>query len=154
MSKGFLKIVLVAACAMLLAPAVSQAQWWQHHPKYLHAMSNLRMAYWLIAHRESSDPDARPEERKALKEISRAYQDLKDASIMDNKDIADQPPADTNFYDHRGRLHHALDLLKEARGDVQGEEEDPAARGFRYGALKDIDKAIHATDDAIHAWMF
>jgi hypothetical protein len=149
-----LKITLVAACAALTIPVAAQAQWWQHHPKYLHAMSDLRTAYWLIAHHEQADPVARPEERQALKEVGRAYQDLKDASIVDEKDIADQPPADMNYYDHRGRLHHALDLLHEARNDIMGEEEDPAARGFRRGALKDIDKAIHATDDAIRAWMF
>ncbi len=154
MLKGQLRKILFVACAMLVIPVAAQAQWWQHHPKYLHAMSNLRTAYWLIAHHEQSDPVARPEESRALKEVARAYQDLKDASIMDEKDINDQPPADMNYYDHRGRLHHALDLLREARNDVEGEEDDPAARGFRHGALKDIDKAIHATDDAIHAWMF
>ena len=154
MLKRFLTTVIVAACAALILPATAGAQWWQHHPKYLHAMSNLRTAYWLIAHREANDPEARPEEHLALKEISRAYQDLKDASIVDQKDLADQPPANMNFWDHRGRLHHALDLLREARADISGEEDDPAARGFRYGALKDIDKAIRATDSAIHVWMF
>lgn len=86
--------------------------------------------------------------------IGRAYQDLKNASIIDEKDIRDQPPADMNFYDHRGRLHHALDLLREARKDINGEEEDPAARGLRRNAGYDIDKAIRATNDAINAWMF
>jgi len=154
MSKGLMKAALVAACAMLFAPVAAQAQWWQHHPKYLHAMSDLRMAYWLIAHREVNEPGARPEEGRALKETARAYQDLKDAAILDDRDIHDQPPADMNFYDRRGRLHRALVLLHEAHDDIMGEEDDPAARGFRYGALKDIDKAITATDDAIHAWMF
>jgi hypothetical protein len=45
-----------------------------------------------------------------MKQIRYAYQALKDASIMDDKDIDAQPPADLTFYDHRGRLHHALDL--------------------------------------------
>jgi hypothetical protein len=154
MSNRRLRTTFAAACAALIIPVAAQAQWWQHHPKYLHAMSDLRTAYWLVMHRDQMDPAARPEEGRALKEIARAYQDLKDASILDNKDIHDQPPPDMNFYDHRGRLHHALDLLHEARNDVFGEEEDPAALGFRRGALRDIDKAIHATDDAIHAWMF
>lgn len=154
MLKRFLTTAIVAACAVLILPATAGAQWWQHHPKYLHAMSNLRTAYWLIAHREANDPEARPEEHQALKEISRAYQDLKDASIVDQKDLADQPPANMNFWDHRGRLHHAIDLLREARADIGGEEDDPAARGFRYGAMRDIDKAIRATDSAIHVWMF
>jgi hypothetical protein len=139
---------------MLAIPVAAQAQWWQRHPKYLHAMSDLRMAYWLISHHEQNEPFARPEETHALKEIARAYQDLKDASIIDEKDINEQPPADMNFYDHRGRLHRALDLLHEARNDVSGEEEDPDARGFRHGALRDIDKAIRATNTAIEIWMY
>jgi hypothetical protein len=154
MFERLFKAAIVAACAAMIIPAAAQAQWWQHHPKYLHAMSNLRTAYWLIAHHEANDPVARPEETAALDRISRAYQNLKDASIVDEKDIRDQPPANMNFWDHRGRLHHALDLLQEARTDVGGEEEDPAARGFRKRALYDIDKAIGATNDAIHAWMF
>jgi hypothetical protein len=132
MFNGRLKMFLLAAAAAIAIPAAAQAQWWQHHPKYLHAMSDLRTAYWLINHREQADPMARPEEEHALKEIARAYQDLKDAS----------------------RRHHARDLLIEARSDIQGEEDDPAARGFRYGALRDINKAIHATDEAINSWMF
>lgn len=148
------KIALISAAALLAVPTIAQAQWWQHHPKYLHAMSDLRKAYWLVAHREENQPGEKHEERKALKEIGRAYQDLKDASIVDERDIADQPPADMDFGDHRGRLHRALDLLNEARNDIQGEEEDPAARGFRRGALKDLNKAIDATQDAIHAWQF
>jgi hypothetical protein len=150
----FFKVAIIAACTALMLPAVAQAQWWQHHPKYLHAMSNLRTAYWLIAHHESRDPAMRPEENAAMNLIGRAYQDLKNASIIDEKDIRDQPPADMNFYDHRGRLHHALDLLREARKDINGEEEDPAARGLRRNAGYDIDKAIRATNDAINAWMF
>jgi hypothetical protein len=150
----FLKVAIISACAALMIPAVAQAQWWQSHPKYLHAMSDLRKAYWLIAHRDARDPEAKPEERAALDMIARAYQDLKNASIVDEKDIRDQPPADMNFWDHRGRLHHALDLLKEARTDISGEEEDPAARGLRRNATIDINVAIRATEAAINAWMF
>ena len=154
MLKGQLRTILLATCAALAIPAAAQAQWWQHHPKYLHAMSDLRTAYWLIAHHDPMDPLANDEERRAMKDIRYAYQALKDASIMDNKDIDAQPPADMTFYDHRGRLHHALDLLHDAHNDVTGEEEDPAARGFRHEALKRIDAAAHDTDVAIHAWNF
>lgn len=149
-----LRASLIATFAVLAIPLAAQAQWWQHHPKYLHAMSNIRTAYWLIAHHERTDPVARPEERTALIAIRYAYQDLKDASIVDDKDIDAQPPAQTNFYDYRGRLHHALDLLREAHHDIEGEEDDRAALGFRHRAMRDIDKATHATEAAIRAWMF
>ena len=89
-----------------------------------------------------------------MKQIRYAYQELKDASIMDDKDIDAQPPADFAFFDHRGRLHRALDLLRDAHNDVSGEEDDPAARGFRHEAMKRIDDAARATDIAMHAWGF
>ncbi len=149
-----LRAALVAAIAALTIPVAAQAQWWQQHPAYLRAMSDLRTAYWLVQHRDSMDPVARAEEGQALRAIRAAYQDLKGASIVDNKDINDQPPADTNFYDHRGRLHHALDLLHDAHDRVSGEEDDPAARGLRARALRDIDAAGRATDIAIHAGNF
>jgi hypothetical protein len=154
MFNQLLRVAIVAACAALIIPQAAEAQWWQNHPKYLHAMANLRKAYWLIEHRDANDPLLRPEENYALKEIARAYQDLKVASIVDEKDIGDQPPANMNFWDHRGRLHHALDLLVEAKTDIGGEEDDPAARGFRNGAMRDVNSAIRATNVAIQAWMF
>jgi hypothetical protein len=150
----YLKLACVAAFATCALPLAAQAQWWQHHPKYLHAMSDIRTAYWLIAHHEQADPVARPEERAALNSIRYAYRDLKDASIVDEKDIDALPPAQMNFYDYRGRLHHALDLLREAHHDVEGEEDDPAARGLRHRALHDIDRAIHDTEIAIAVLMF
>ena len=149
-----LRIAMTVGLLSLMIPIAAQAQWWQHHPKYLHAMSDLRTAYWLIAHHDPMDPLANDEERRAMKDIRYAYHALNDASIMDNKDIDAHPPADMTFYDHRGRLHHALDLLHDAHNDVTGEEEDPAARGFRHEALKRIDAAAHDTDVAIHAWNF
>jgi hypothetical protein len=149
-----LKILTIAAIAVLMMPVAAQAQWWQQHPGYVHAMSNLRTAYWLIQHRESQDPAANGEERRALKDVRYAYQELKDAAILDDKNIDDQPPADTPFYDHRGRLHKALDLLRDAHDQVDREEDDPAARGLKHRALKRIDDAAASTDAAIHAWNF
>jgi hypothetical protein len=149
-----LKIALTVGLFSLTIPLAAQAQWWQQHPKYLHAMSDLRSAYWLIQHHDPMDPAASFEEGRAMKQIRYAYQALKDASIVDDKNIDDQPPAQFNFYDHRGRLHRALDLLHEAHDDVAGEEEDPAARGLRRDAMRRIDKAAEATDEAIHSWHF
>jgi hypothetical protein len=149
-----LRVALVALAAALAMPIAAHAQWWQRHPAYLRAMSDLRTAYWLIQHRDSMDPVAVVEEGQALRAIRAAYQDLKDASIVDSKDINDQPPPDTNFFDHRGRLHHALDLLHDAHDRVSGEEDDPAARGLRARAIRDIDAAGRATDAAIHAGRF
>jgi hypothetical protein len=149
-----LRIFLTAGIMSLVIPFAAHAQWWQHHPHYLHAMSDMRTAYWLIEHHDTMDPVVNDEERSALRDIRYAYQVLKDASIMDDKDIDAQPPADMTFYDHRGRLHHALDFLHHAREDVRGEEDDPAAAGLRHDAGKRIDAAIRSTEAAIRFWNF
>ena len=149
-----LRIAMTVGFLALVIPIAAQAQWWQHHPKYLHAMSDLRSAYWLIAHRDSMDPVAKVEEQRAEGAIRAAYQNLKDAAITDDKNIDDQPPSAMDFGDHRGRLHHAMDLLRDAHNAVDKEEDDPAARGFKQRALSAIDHAAAETNAAMHAWNF
>jgi hypothetical protein len=58
-------------------------------------------------------------------------------------------------FDQRGgRLHRAMDLLKDAHNEVSREEDDAQARGFKNRALRQIDAAAAATDAAMHAWNF
>ena len=150
-----LKLTLVAsALALSLTPLAAHAQWWQRHPAYLKAMSDLREAYWMVEHRDTLNPIAKEEEKGASRAIRVAYQNLKDASIFDGKNIEDQPPADMTFGDRKGRLHRAMDLLRDAHDEVNREEDDPAARGFKARALKAIDNAARETNAAMHAWNF
>jgi hypothetical protein len=149
-----LKLMIIAVLAALMMPAAAQAQWWQHHPGYLYAMSDLRTAYWLMAHREMNDPMTNHEESRAMNDVRYAYEELRNAAIVDDKNIDDPPPSDMTFDDHRGRLHKALDLLRDARDRVSGEESDPMALGLRYRALKRIDDATRSTEAAISAWNF
>jgi hypothetical protein len=147
--------MLIAASALSLAPLAAHAsQWWEQHPAYLRAMSDLREAYWLVEHQDTFNPVRKHEERRAGEAIRTAYQNLKDASIVDGKDIADQPPPDMNFPDRAGRLHRAMDLLHDAHNEVAREEDDPAARGFKNRALGQIDAAASQTNAAMHAWNF
>jgi len=154
MLRRSLNASIITAIAAGLLPVAAQAQWWRRHPAYLHAMSNLRMAYWLVAHHGPGDPAARAEENFALRQIRAAYLELKTAAIVDDLDIDAQPPAGTTFYDHRGRLHRALDLLQQAHNQVDREEEDPASHGLKNRALQRIDAAAAATSAAIQAWSF
>ena len=149
-----LKIFAVAAFAVLMIPAAAQAQWWERHPGYLKAMSDLRTAYWLLSHRETGDPAVNAPARHAMMDIRYAYQFLRDAAIVDDKNIDDQPSSDAVGYDFRGRLHRASDLLQDAYNRVDHEEDDPAAVGLRDRALHNIDKAVHSTHQAIRAWNF
>ncbi len=149
-----LKVALAASAIVAMTPLAAHAQWWVQHPAYLHAMSDLRQAYWLVEHRDSQDPVAKIEEQRAAGAIRAAYQNLKDAAILDNKNIDDQPPADMTFGDHGGRLHRAMDLLRDAHNEVSREEDDPAARGFKQRAIQNIDRAAAQTNAALHAWNF
>jgi hypothetical protein len=154
-----LKISMIVAGLALAVPLAAQAathppgEWWHHHPHYVHAMSDVSTAYRLLQHAQA-DPPAKPEEQHALLAIRYAYQTLADASAVDRKNIEDIPPADTNTYDHRGRLHHALDLLHDAHNQVNVEEDDREALGLKARALKEIDTAAHATEEAIRALGF
>jgi hypothetical protein len=152
--KSYLKLALVGAIAAVTLPVAAQAQWWSQHPGYLHAMSDLRSAYWLIQHRGPTDPMQGAEEHHAMDEIRAAYQALKEASIVDDKNIDDQPPADFVGGDHGGRLHKALDLLRRAHDEIGQEEDNPAARGLRGAATHHIDDAGRWTAAALQAWHF
>ena len=149
-----LSLAVAAMACAAAAPMAAHAQWWSQHPAYLHAMSNLRTAYWLEAHRMPDDPAQSQDEGRALREIRAAYQELKNASLVDDKDIDDQPPANFAFGDHRGRLHQAMDLLKDAHDQIAREEDNPAARGLRDRAAHHIDDAGRFTAAAINAWGF
>jgi len=143
----------------LAIPLAAQAQprdgdWGgHHHPHYLRAMADVSQAFLLLKHARG-DPPARPEEVNAMTAIEYAFTTLKNASVVDNKDPEDIPPADHAQYDHRGRVHRALDLLHDAYAEVDVEEENPDARFLKDRALKQIDLAAHATEDAIRVMDF
>ena len=149
-----LSVAAAAIACAAAAPMAAHAQWWSQHPAYLHAMSNLRTAYWLEAHREPADPAQSADEGNALREIRAAYKELKDAALVDDKDIDDQPPANFTYGDHAGRLHRALDLLHDAHDQIAKEEDNPSARGLRDRAAHHIDDAGRFTAAAIDAWHF
>ena len=119
-------------------PAPVQAR----HPAYLHALSDLRAARWLIQHRPG-DWAQSGDEIEAVRRIDAAIGEIRQASIDDGKNPADHPPVDERP-DHRGRLHEAIDYLRKARADVSGAESNGFANGLRDRAIGHIDGAIGA----------
>ena len=113
-----------------------------HHPAYLHALSDLRAARWLIEHRPG-DWVQTADEQEAVHQIDAGINEIKQAALNDGKNPADHPPLDERP-DHRGRIHEALDFLKKARADVSGEEDNGFANGLRDRAIGHIDAAIQA----------
>lgn len=118
------------------------------HPYYLHALSDLRAARWMLEHRPG-DAAVSGQEDVAITEIDAAIGEIKHAAIDDGKDLHDHPAVDAPN-DHPGRLHKALELLHKVHSDVAREEDDPMVKGLRNRAVGRIDGAIHATEKAIH----
>jgi hypothetical protein len=101
-----------------------------HHPAYLHALSDLRAARWLIEHRPG-DWAQTADEREAVRQIDAGINDLKQAAYKDGKNVGDHPPVDEHP-DHPGRIHEAN------------------AQGWRNRAIGHIDAAIGAARNVFH----
>ena len=140
--------LLLSGLLLVATPFAANADMPGKHPFYLHALSDLRAARWLLEHRPG-DAAVSGQEDVAVTEIDKAINEIKKASIDDGKDIHDHPPVQ-GAGDHPGRLHKAAELLHKVHGDVAREEDDPFTRGLRDRAIMHIDEAMHATEHAIH----
>jgi hypothetical protein len=132
---------------LLLLPVLAHADLPGKHPAYLHALSDLRTARWMLQHRPG-DAAVSANEDVAVAEIDKAIGEIKRAAIDDGKNINDHPNMDVPA-DRPGHLHKALELLRKVHSDVAREEDDPATRGLRDRAVHHIDAATHATERAI-----
>jgi hypothetical protein len=117
------------------------------HPAYLHALSDLRNARANLE-RKGGDAAMRWDEHVAVEHIDRAIAEIKRAAIDDGKPLDDHPPVDAKE-PRSGRLHKALAALRQARADIEHEEDTPNARGLRNHAIEAIDAAIRETDQGI-----
>jgi len=140
--------LIALALATLMPIGAAMADLPGKHPYYLHALSDLRAARWLIMHRPG-DAQVSGDEDVAITRIQETIGEIKKAAIDDGKDIDDHPPIDAHL-DHKGRLHRADELLKKVHSDIAREEDDPMTRGLRNRAVHHLDEAIHATGKAIH----
>ncbi|WP_198651369.1 hypothetical protein [Dyella sp. C11] len=142
----FKRMILTAGIAVLL-PLSAHADMPGRHPAYLHALSDLRAARWMISHRPG-DAAVSSQEDIALTEIDRAIDEIKRAAYDDGKDLNDHPAADMAM-DQPGRLHQAADLLARVHDDIAREEDDPMTRDLKHRALMHVDQAQAAVDHAI-----
>jgi hypothetical protein len=113
-----------------------------HHPAYLHALSDLRAARWLIEHRPG-DWAQSADEAEAVRRIDAGINEIKRAALDDGKNLNDHPPVDERA-DHLGRIHEALQYLRKARADISSGEDNAFANGLRDRAIGHIDGAIAA----------
>jgi hypothetical protein len=149
--KRFLSFKALSFILLLSAISVvskANTSFYGEHPYYLHALSDLRAARWMIEHRPG-DWQRTVDEVEAVKQIDAAIGEIKKASIEDGKNIEDHPAVDERN-DHKGRLHEAADFLRKAREDVGHDEDNKFAQGLQGRAYMHIDAAINATKRAIH----
>jgi hypothetical protein len=119
----------------------------ERHPAYLRALSDLREARWLIAHRNGQGV-ANADEQFALEQINGAIAAIRQAAFDDGKDANYPPPPDIPP-NGQGRLHKALNILRRVRADVAREEDNGFAQGLRNNAIQHVDAALGATESAI-----
>jgi hypothetical protein len=131
-------LMAVAGIAMLAGCASPPPR--PAHPAYIHALSDLRAARWLIEHRPG-DWQQTADEIESVRQIDAALHEIRGAAIDDGKDTADHPPVDERP-DHRGRIHESIEYMRRARADVSGDEDNGFANGLRDRAIGHIDAAI------------
>jgi hypothetical protein len=140
MLKKFRLLFLMLAIAGMLQPiSTSSAAVFGHHPRYLHARSDLRAAQIIIGYHD--EPNVMHHANAVKGEIERAIHELDIASVIDHKDIDDHPHVDTSL-DRSGRFRKCFALLKSARKDINEEEDNPNAIGWRDAAFRHIDAAL------------
>ena len=145
-----LKLALSAA-ALALAPLVASAQVLPgKHPAYLHALTDLRTARWLLEH-QPGDVKVYGDEDVAITEVDATINDIKRASIDDGKDLHDHPNVDV--HEHGSRLLRSIESLKKARADISGEEDNPDIHELRHRSIEHLDRAIRAAEHAHEAWL-
>ncbi|MDB5361771.1 MAG: hypothetical protein JWO51_3068 [Rhodospirillales bacterium] len=127
---------LLALGAMaLVAPVMASAQTAPDHPHYTKALTDLRLARALLM--VPDDTGAKKFAATAVSDIDQAMAEIKHASIDDGKSLDDHPPIDANV-SHRDRLHEVQALIESASRDLNAEEDDKKALGWRAKAIKDV----------------
>ena len=130
--------LLGALVAGALAPAAADVP--GPHPEYLHALSDLRFARALLHVPE--EYNAIPAQQRAVGQIDRAINDLRNASIDDGQPLDLAPSVDLSR-PRIDRVHEALRALGRAKHDIDQFESNGYAVGWRNGADRHIDGAMH-----------
>jgi tetratricopeptide (TPR) repeat protein len=141
----FFSIVPVVAITTIV-PLAAWAGFFGDHPRYEHALSDLRAARHFLQRPE--EPNVAADEGLAVHEIDLSIGEIKEAAAADWKETWTPPNIDAHL-NHGGRLHEALKLLERAHDDVAQEEDDHYARGLRNRAIGHMDRAISMTKRAI-----
>ncbi len=136
---GFLAVAFLAAIPAAFGDVPGR------HPAYLHARTDLRRAEHLMDWAEFRN--VRHDLDAAAHHVREAIHEIDKAAARDRKDLQDNPPVDA-YPDRAGRFHAIARFLIGAKHDIEREEDNPAARGWRDRAIHHIDEAIAAVHRA------
>ena len=138
LSRNFVLLV----CA--LAPGISGADTPGHHPGYLHALTDLRDAHWVLGHPGSGGLEER--EQHALAELGQAIEEVQRAAADDGKNLYEHPREDVASEGIAQRLRRVSVLLRRAREDVAQEEDNYGVRAIQLRAVARIDESIRIVE--------
>jgi hypothetical protein len=136
-----LAVVSTFAITCLVAASIAFGDVPGRHPAYLHARTDLRRAEHLMDWPEFRN--VRHDLDDSARHVREAIREIDAAATWDRKDLIDNPPVDT-YPDRAGRFRAIAHFLFGAKGDIEREEDNPAARAWRDRAIKHIDEAIAA----------
>ncbi len=136
----------VALVGLIAMPCLSMGQTPGHHPHYLHALSDLRYARYLLNRPE--EHRVWMDQKEATFRIDRAIAEIKRASIDDHKNLNDHPMPDRTWQ-RADRLHKAAELLESAMRDLNYEEDNYRASDWRVQAVKHTHDALELTRKAM-----
>ena len=146
MKHSTIRFSTLAVAALLAIPAAF-GDVPGRHPAYLHARTDLRRAERLMDWAEFRN--VRHDLDDSAKHVREAIREIDAAAAWDRKDLEDNPRLDT-YPDRAGRFHAIAKFLSGAKRDIEREEDNPAARGWRNRAIHHIDEAIAAVHRAAH----
>ena len=135
---------LTVLFAGALAPGLSDADIPGRHPSYLHALTDLRDAHWVLGHPGSGGLEER--EQHALAELSQAIEEVQRAAAYDGKNLYEHPREDVASEGIPQRLRRVSVLLRRAREDVAQEEDNYGVREIQLRAIARIDESIRIVE--------
>lgn len=127
----------------LVASAVAMAQ---RHPDYGRALSDLRMARFILTRPGSYRTE--DEQRRAVNRINNAIRDIERAAISAHQNPAWREPNDVPP-GRADRFRRARAAVASALRDIQQWEANPNASAWRGRAVQDLNEALREIDIAI-----
>ncbi|BBD62341.1 hypothetical protein NIES2109_51800 [Nostoc sp. HK-01] len=115
------------------------------HPYYIHARSDLRQAELLL--QKADESNVLQEEKAAYSKVHTAIAELDKAAVLDRKDINNYPAIDSSLK-HLDKFRSIYKLLRSAEKNIEREEDNHSAVGWRNRAKVNIEQAKHYVENA------